>query len=103
MRFIRLVEDRKIQTRINKSFNHPNRKNESSFQKSYRAKPYSRSENHWVNALEDEKEDEVYLEISNYPFYVNVLGLLYAMQNLGEMERLPKKNEKTLGWKDKSK
>lgn len=46
LRFIRLEEDKKIQKRTNMSYDHHNRKNESSSEKYYRAKPYSKSKNH---------------------------------------------------------
>lgn len=54
IRFVRLKEDKKIQKRMNTSYDHPNRKNEFSSQKSYRAKSYSRPENHSITGLEDE-------------------------------------------------
>ena len=72
LRFIRMGEDKKVKKRTNTSNDHPNMKNVSSSQKSYRAKPYSRLENHRVNALKDED----YPKISDYYFSINILGLV---------------------------
>ena len=56
LRFIRLEEDNEIQKRSNppSSYDHPNRKADSSAQRSYMSKPYSKPNYHRVNALEDE-------------------------------------------------
>lgn len=82
--------------------NHPNRKNESYYQKFYRAKPYSRPENHRVNALEYEYEDEDYSKIFGYYFSINVSSPLYAMRDLGDKARWQKKSDNPSDHKDKS-
>jgi len=41
-------------------------------------------------------------KLSDYCFSVDVRGLMYAMKDLGDKGRWPKKDNKT-GWKDKSK
>ncbi|KAI3802237.1 hypothetical protein L1987_30367 [Smallanthus sonchifolius] len=84
------------------SYNHPNRKAESTPFKLYRSKPYSKPENHRVNAVEDDEEEE-YPKLSEYFFSLDTTSLLYAMQNLGDKARWPRKFEKNTGWKDKSK
>lgn len=84
---------------MNTSFDHPNRKNKFSTHKSYKAKPYSIPLNHRVNALEEKEEDEDYPKIFDYYFSINVLGLLYAIQDIGNKIRWPKKNDKASVWK----
>lgn len=78
-------------------YDHPNYKSESSSQKSYGAKPYSRFKNHMVNSLDDAEEDENYFEISYYYFSINISGPLYEMQNIMYTSRWPKKSEKIPG------
>lgn len=55
LRFIRLEEDKDIQKRSNplNSYDNPNRKADSLVQRSYKSKPYSKPDNHRVNALEE--------------------------------------------------
>ncbi|KAL4553980.1 hypothetical protein LXL04_039903 [Taraxacum kok-saghyz] len=102
IRFIRLEEDKEIQRKSNAptSYAHPNRKTDSSSsQRSFKAKP----DTHWVNALEEDVEEEEFPKITDYCFSVDTSGLLYAMQDLGDKARWPRKVEKSSSWKDKSK
>ena len=43
--------------------------------------------------MEDEK-DEDHPKLTDYCFYVDISGLMYAMQDLGDKARWPRKNEK---------
>lgn len=81
--FISLDEDKKIYKRMKTSYDHPNRKNKSSSEKSYKDKPYSIPKRHRVNALEDQN----YPKISNYCFSVNILGLLCITQKIRDKAR----------------
>ncbi|XP_023749791.1 uncharacterized protein LOC111898097 [Lactuca sativa] len=76
---------------------------ESSAPRSYKSKPYSRPDRHRVNALEDEGEEEEPPKITDYCFYVDVSGLIHAMQDLRDKARWIKKENKPTNWKDKSK
>ena len=70
--FIMLEEDREIQKRRNPSdqYENPNRKFESSTQRSYTSKPYSKLYHHRVNSLEDAGEEEELPKIDDYCFSV---------------------------------
>jgi hypothetical protein len=86
------------------SHDHPNRKTDfSSSQRSFKAKPYSEPDHHRANALEEEIEEEEFPKIIDYCFSVDVSGLLYAMQDLGDKTRWPRKGDRSNTWKDKSK
>ncbi|KAI3695247.1 hypothetical protein L1987_78239 [Smallanthus sonchifolius] len=56
-----------------------------------------------VNAVEDDEEEEEYPKLSEYCFSVDTNGLLYAIRDLGDKARWPRKFERNNGWKDKSK
>ena len=106
IRFIRLEEDKEIQRKSSAptSYDHPNRKTDSSSsQRSFKAKPYSKPDTHRVNTLEEDMEEEEFPKITDYCFSVDTSGLLYAMQDLGDKARWPRKGEKSSSWKDKSK
>ena len=106
LRFIRLEEDKEIQRKSSAptSYDHPNRKSDSSSsQRSFKAKPYSKPDHHRVNALGEEIEEEGFPKITDYCFSVDISGLLFAMQDLGEKARWPRKGDKANTWKDKSK
>ncbi|XP_023743491.2 uncharacterized protein LOC111891665 [Lactuca sativa] len=105
LRFIRLEEDREIQKRSNPldQYESPNRKDESSTQRYYKSKPYSKIDHHRVNALKDEGEEEELPKITDYCFYVDVSGVIHAMQDLGDKARRPKIDSKSTTWKDRSK
>lgn len=105
LRYIRLEEDKIIQRRIEtpSTYDRPNRKTEASSAKYYKSKPYSRSDDYRVNAVEGEDDDECYPKLTDYCFSVDISGIMCAMQNLGEKARWPKKNDRNPGWKDKSK
>jgi hypothetical protein len=97
-----LEDDRKIQDRLyGSSRQDQHEKRQGSSYKG--SKPYSRPDNQNVHAVEYDEDDEEYPKISDYCFSVDVGGLLLAMQDLGERARWPKKNEKSTGYKDKSK
>lgn len=81
---MRLEEDKKIQKKTNTSYDYPNSNNNSSSQKYYICKPYSKTENHRVIALEYEN----YRKIYDCCFYVNVLSLLCAMEDLGGQSKM---------------
>ncbi|KAI3824953.1 hypothetical protein L1987_06426 [Smallanthus sonchifolius] len=83
------------------SYNQPNRKTESVPFKPYRSKPYSKLDNHRINVVEDDEDEEP--RLSEYCFSIYTMALLFAMQDLGEKARWPRKLEKSTGWKDKSK
>ncbi|KAL4562281.1 hypothetical protein LXL04_034480 [Taraxacum kok-saghyz] len=71
IRFIRLEEDKEIQRKSSAptSYDHPNRKTDSSSsQRSFKAKPYSKPDTHWVNALEDDMEEEEFPKITDTIF-----------------------------------
>ena len=90
LRFIRLEEDKEIQRKSSTptSYDHPNRKiDSSSSQRSFKAKPYSKPDHHRVNALGEEIEEEGFPKITDYCFSVDISGLLFAMQDLGEKAR----------------
>ncbi|KAL7586986.1 hypothetical protein Lser_V15G37217 [Lactuca serriola] len=105
LRFIRFEEDREIQKRSNPSdqYENPNRKPESSTQRSYKSKPYSKPVHHRVNALKDGGEEEELPKITDYCFSVDVSGVIHVMQDLGDKARWPKRDSKSTTWKDKSK
>ncbi|XP_023743493.1 uncharacterized protein LOC111891666 [Lactuca sativa] len=105
LRFIRLEEYKKIQRKTSSlsSYQNPNRNVDSSSQRSYKSKPYSKPDHHMVNALEDERDEEEPPKITDYCFSVDVSGLIYAMDDLGDKARWPNKNNKSTSWKDKSK
>ncbi|KAL4582843.1 hypothetical protein LXL04_007404 [Taraxacum kok-saghyz] len=104
LRFIRLEEDKMIQKKLMSpgSYEQPNRKSYSSSQRSYKSKPYNRKESQKVKTLEDEENDEDYPKISDYSFSVDTTGLIYAIQDIGDKARWPKKKEKSNTWKDRS-
>src|ERR1043165_8621190 len=99
LRFIRLEDDKKIQERIESSskYNHPNRKSTPTYEP-YKHKPYARPDNKKVNVVEDDDEDDC-PKLSDYCFSVDVTRLMYAMKDLGDKARWPKKDNKT-GWND---
>ncbi|KAI3704181.1 hypothetical protein L1987_74396 [Smallanthus sonchifolius] len=105
LRFIRLEDDKKIQQRMDAptSYSQPNRKTETAPFKPYISKPYSKPDNHRINVVEDDEVEEEYPKFSEYYFSLDTTGLLYAMQDLGDKARWPRKFEKTIGGKDKSK
>lgn len=102
--FIKLEEDKKIQKRSNppNSYDKPNRNADSSAQRSYKLKPYSKPDHHRVNALKDEGEEDDFPKIFDYCFSMDVTGIIYVMQDLGDKTRWPKKGEKSTSLKDKS-
>ncbi|KAI3796340.1 hypothetical protein L1987_39008 [Smallanthus sonchifolius] len=65
LRFITLEDDKKIQQRMDAptSYSQPNRRTETAPFKPYRFKPYSKPDNHRVNAVEDDEEEEEYTKI----------------------------------------
>lgn len=75
---------------------------DSSIQRPYKSKPYSRPHHHLVNAFEDEREEDDFPKIIDCCFSMDVLGIIYVMQDLDEKARSPKKGEKFTSWKDKS-
>ena len=79
LRFTRLEEDKEIQKRSNppSSYDLPNRKADSSAQRSYKSKPYSKPGHHKLNALEDEGEEEDFPRITDYCFFVDISGMIY--------------------------
>ncbi|KAI3744710.1 hypothetical protein L1987_57801 [Smallanthus sonchifolius] len=79
------------------------RKSESSSFKTHRSKPYSRADNHRINVMEDDEEEENYPKLTDYCFPDDVSELMYVMQDLGDKARWPRKTDKGSGWKDKSK
>lgn len=103
--FIRLEEGEEIQKRTSSlnSYENPIRKADSLAHKSYKPNPYSKHGHHMVNALEDEKEEDEFPMITEYCFTMDVSGLIIAMQDLVKKARWPRKEEKSSGWKDKSK
>ncbi|XP_023769035.1 uncharacterized protein LOC111917605 [Lactuca sativa] len=105
LRFIRIEEDKEVHMGSNPSsqYDNPNRKVESSTPRSYKAKPYSKPNHHRFNSLEDEVEEEEPPKITDYCFSVDVSILIYAMQDLGDKARCPKKDNKSTRFKDKSK
>ena len=84
IRFIRHKEDKKIQNKSNppSSYENPNGNAESKTQRSFKSKPYSRPDHHRVNALENEGEEQELPKITDYCFFMDVSGLIYAMQDL---------------------
>ncbi|XP_023742597.2 uncharacterized protein LOC111890744 [Lactuca sativa] len=105
LRFIGLEEDKESQKRSNPSsqYENPNKKVESLAPRSYKSNPYSKSDHHRVNALEDEGEEYELPKITDYYFPMDVSGLIHAMQDLVDKARWPKKDNKSTSWKDKSK
>ncbi|KAL7602922.1 hypothetical protein Lser_V15G16606 [Lactuca serriola] len=105
LRFNRLEEDKEIQKRSNtlNQYENPNRKVESSTQRSYKLKPYSKLDHHRVNALEDGGEEEELPKIIEYCLSVDVSGVIHAMQDLRDKTRWTKRDKKSTAWKDKSK
>ncbi|KAK1413102.1 hypothetical protein QVD17_34866 [Tagetes erecta] len=102
LRFIRLEDDKKIHQKLEiPKYESSNRKSDSPH-KQYRSKPYNKQDSPRINAVEEEDEEE-YPKISDYCFSVDTSNLLCAMQDLGDKARWPRKNEKSSGWKDKSK
>ncbi|XP_076902705.1 uncharacterized protein LOC143557545 [Bidens hawaiensis] len=76
-------------------------KSDSQSSKPYRSKPYTRNDK--VNVMDDDKDDESYTNLNDYCFSADIPRLMCAMQDLGEKARCPRKNEKNVVWKDKSK
>ncbi|XP_023737251.1 uncharacterized protein LOC111885204 [Lactuca sativa] len=105
LRFIGIKEDREIQNRSNpvNQYENPNRKAESSTSRSYKSKPYSKLDHHRVNALKDEGEKGKIPKITDYCFSVDISGVIHAMHDLGDKARWPKRDNKSITWKDKSK
>ncbi|XP_076943126.1 uncharacterized protein LOC143613252 [Bidens hawaiensis] len=69
-----------------------------------RALRYIRLEdNSRKNVVEEDENDEEYPKLSEYCFNVDISGVICVMQDLGDMARWPKKNEKSGSGKDKSK
>ncbi|KAK1432045.1 hypothetical protein QVD17_08934 [Tagetes erecta] len=102
LRFIRLEDDKKIHQKLEiPKYESSNRKSDSPH-KRYRSKPYNKQDSPRINAVEEEDEEE-YPKISDYCFSVDTSNLLCAMQDLGDKARWPRKNEKSSGWKGKSK
>ena len=99
LRFIRLEDDKKVHTRLAiPQYESTNRKAESPTKP--KAKPYTRPDKFRINAIEDEEDDEIYPNISDYCFSVDAGGLMCAMRDLGEKARWPRKNEKQGSWRD---
>ena len=48
-----------------------------------------------VNALEDEGEEDEFPKITQYCFSIDVSGLIFAMQDLSNKARWPRKGEKS--------
>ncbi|KAK1441334.1 hypothetical protein QVD17_07181 [Tagetes erecta] len=96
------IDDKKIHQKLEiPKYESSNRKLDSPH-KQYRSKPYNKQDSPRINAVEEEDEEE-YPKISDYCFSVDTSILLCAMQDLGDKARWPRKNEKSFGWKDKSK
>ncbi|KAK9075696.1 hypothetical protein SSX86_004025 [Deinandra increscens subsp. villosa] len=102
-RFIRLEDDKKIHQRLDVPKYDPNSRKAESPGKPYRSRPYSKLDNHKVNVVEQDDDDEEYPKVFEYCFSVNIGGLMCAMQDLGEKARWPRKNDKQGSWKDKTK
>ncbi|KAD4585878.1 hypothetical protein E3N88_23479 [Mikania micrantha] len=104
LRFIRLEDDKEIQKRITTT--PPNdqgkRKLDSPTNKSFKSKPYYKADNHKINSVDEDEDDEEYPRISEYCFSVDFTELMCAMQDLGEKARWPPK-EKKFATRDKSK
>ncbi|KAK1411207.1 hypothetical protein QVD17_37753 [Tagetes erecta] len=104
LRFIRLEDDKKIQDRIGSTIKqeHQDKKQESLF-KNNKTKPYFKHDNQNVHAMEYDEDEEEYPKISEYCFSDDISDVLLAMQDLGEKARWPRKTDKAVGYKDKSK
>src|ERR1043165_9021162 len=102
LRFIRLEDNKKLQERIETSsrYNDPNRKSTSTYEP-YKHEPYARPDNKKFNVVEDDDKEDCHKRL-DYCCFVDVSGLMYAMKDLGDKARWPKKDNKS-GWKDKSK
>ncbi|KAK9073783.1 hypothetical protein SSX86_006377 [Deinandra increscens subsp. villosa] len=103
LRFIRLEDDKRIHQRLEVPKYDPNSKKAESPGKPYRSRPYSKPENHKVNAVDQDDDEEEYPKVSEYCFSVDIGGLMCAMQDLGEKARWPRKDTKQGSWKDKTK
>jgi hypothetical protein len=103
IRFIRLEDDKKLHKKLDIPKNDLSNKKSESPGKQYRNRPYPKNDNHRVNAIDEDSDDEDYPLVSEYCFSTDTTGLMCAMQDLGEKARWPRKNEKQASWKDKSK
>ncbi|KAD3640093.1 hypothetical protein E3N88_29316 [Mikania micrantha] len=96
LRFIRLEDDKEIQKRITTT--PPNdqgkRKLDSPTNKSFKSKPYYKADNHKINSVDEDEDDEEYPRISEYCFSVDIPELMCPMQDLGEKARWPPKEKK---------
>ncbi|KAK9077953.1 hypothetical protein SSX86_002010 [Deinandra increscens subsp. villosa] len=90
LRFIRLGDDKKIQKRSDVSKPESSSRITDSPGKQQRSKPYYRNDNHRVNAVEDEEDEEDFPKVSDYCFSVDVSGLLCALQDLDDCIALRK-------------
>ncbi|KAK1406299.1 hypothetical protein QVD17_41592 [Tagetes erecta] len=104
LRFIRLKDDKKIQDMIGSTIKleHHDKKQGSLF-KNNKTKPYFKHDNQNVHAVKYDEDEEEYPKISEYCFSVDVGDVLLAMQDLGGKARWPRKIDKAVGYKDKSK
>jgi len=78
-------------------------KMQGSLFKNNKTKSYSKHDNQNVHVVDYDEDEEEYLKISEYFFSVGIGDVLLAMQDLGDRARWPRKTDKIVGYKDKSK
>jgi Retrotransposon gag protein len=99
IRFIRLEDDKRIHDRCTR--NDP-KKDQGSYRYN-KSKPYSKPEQHSVNLVEEDSDSEDYPKLTHYCFSVDTGGLIFAMRDLGDKARWPRRSDKNQMMKDKSK
>lgn len=53
----------------------------------YKWKKYSKPDHYWINALDDEGEENEFPNITDYFFSLDVSSLIFAMQDLSDKVR----------------
>nr|XP_043619676.1 uncharacterized protein LOC122591474 [Erigeron canadensis] len=94
-------EEDRMWIKSKSAYDHPNRKLKTSSSKSFRAKPYSRFDDHRVDDVDKEKENEEYPRIIDYHFSVDISSLIFAIYELGDKVRWPRAKNKNPKWSGK--